>query len=843
MSSRHRAWSLSAMRLRLRTLVGPTIGAGALLAIASALSAPPARATTFVVTSAADSGAGSLRAAVTLAGSTGSDPDEIVFVDELAGATITLTSPIAADLGASGPLTINPGAGEVAGIALSGGGTSELLELDGGELTINRLTLRDGSGADGADGAATTGDGGGAGSGAIFVDVGAVLTLERSMVTGNVGGDGGDGGTPLPDIFAGGGGGGGGGGAIVNAGTLTISSSTLTANRGGDGGAGGNGPTGTGAGSGGGGGSGAGAVTNLTGAEVAIRNSTLVGNTGGDGGDGGAGVGSMSGGGGGAAGAAVVSASGGDLTIQNATIAANTSGSGGDGGAGNTGTAVQAGSGGGGGPGGGGGGGGGIGGSGLGGAGEGGDGADGSTGNATDAAGAGGGGGATFNGSSGGPGDGGGGGGNPGGQAGGLAGDGSVWAGGGGGIGGGGGGSHVIGESGGDGGGDFGGRGGGYEIDAGSGNNGGGGGGAGPRAVRGSGSVGGAAIAVAGTVTVESTILAGSLPPGGGPLTSDCRGEIDTGAANLVQTPAACTRTGGDALTGDPLLDPGGLDDNGGPTRTVVLFTGSPAIGAGANPFSLTSDQRGAGFPRLAGAVDIGAVERDELAPQIAIASPADGAVFDQGATAIASFSCADGTGGSGIESCTGTVANGAALDTATLGTHALRVTATDKSGNVSSAVRSYTVRAPAAPPQAEPRCFGRRATIVASGSGVTRGTRGPDVIVGTRGRDRIRSLGGNDRVCSRGGADVIDTAAGDDTVSAGPGNDRVRTGSGRDSVNPGSGNDRLATGSGNDKLGLGGSARDTAACGSGRRDRATADRADRVRGCETVRRATRNPG
>jgi hypothetical protein len=57
---------------------------------------------------------------------------------------------------------------------------------------------------------------------------------------------------------------------------------------------------------------------------------------------------------------------------------------------------------------------------------------------------------------------------------------------------------------------------------------------------------------------------------------------------------------------GDPLL--GQLADNGGPTLTVALLPGSPALNHGANPYGLATDQRGQ--PRLRdGQADIGAYE------------------------------------------------------------------------------------------------------------------------------------------------------------------------------------------------------------------------------------------
>ena len=41
----------------------------------------------------------------------------------------------------------------------------------------------------------------------------------------------------------------------------------------------------------------------------------------------------------------------------------------------------------------------------------------------------------------------------------------------------------------------------------------------------------------------------------------------------------------------DPKLGP--LQSNGGPTPTMALLPGSPAIDAGSNPLGLTTDQRG----------------------------------------------------------------------------------------------------------------------------------------------------------------------------------------------------------------------------------------------------------
>jgi hypothetical protein len=82
--------------------------------------------------------------------------------------------------------------------------------------------------------------------------------------------------------------------------------------------------------------------------------------------------------------------------------------------------------------------------------------------------------------------------------------------------------------------------------------------------------------------------------------------------------------SGGNIVGKDPRLGP--LQDNGGPTPTFALLTGSPAIDAGSNPLNLSSDQRGYG-PRVVGAADIGAFELGAKAP------PSEGGGGNQGGT------------------------------------------------------------------------------------------------------------------------------------------------------------------------------------------------------------------
>ena len=129
---------------------------------------------------------------------------------------------------------------------------------------------------------------------------------------------------------------------------------------------------------------------------------------------------------------------------------------------------------------------------------------------------------------------------------------------------------------------------------------------------------GGICNATTSTLTLDNTIVAGNSGP-------DIVGSVQptsknnligdgTGITNLTELdPSNLVGTTADPL--NPMLGP--LANNGGPTQTMALLPGSPAIDAGsvalavdASGNSLTTDQRGAGFPRImGGTVDIGAYE------------------------------------------------------------------------------------------------------------------------------------------------------------------------------------------------------------------------------------------
>jgi hypothetical protein len=82
----------------------------------------------------------------------------------------------------------------------------------------------------------------------------------------------------------------------------------------------------------------------------------------------------------------------------------------------------------------------------------------------------------------------------------------------------------------------------------------------------------------------------------------------------------------------------------------------------------------------------------DRTDPTVTLTTPAEGAVYERGQHVAADYSCADEANGSGLDSCVGDVADGADVDTSTLGQHSFTVTATDNAGNDASAVAHYTV-------------------------------------------------------------------------------------------------------------------------------------------------------
>jgi Esterase-like activity of phytase len=85
-------------------------------------------------------------------------------------------------------------------------------------------------------------------------------------------------------------------------------------------------------------------------------------------------------------------------------------------------------------------------------------------------------------------------------------------------------------------------------------------------------------------------------------------------------------------------------------------------------------------------------VTTDTTDPVVSIAVPADGKAYPRNRVVNADFACADTPGGTGVASCEGTVADGQAIETASLGPQTFTVTATDNAGNTTEVTHDYTV-------------------------------------------------------------------------------------------------------------------------------------------------------
>jgi dehydratase len=96
-------------------------------------------------------------------------------------------------------------------------------------------------------------------------------------------------------------------------------------------------------------------------------------------------------------------------------------------------------------------------------------------------------------------------------------------------------------------------------------------------------------------------------------------------------------------------------------------------------------------FPNPSPALHSILISSDTASPAITITSPTNNQSIVQGSSVLADYACNDGTG-TGVASCIGTVADGATIDTSTLGAHTFTVTATDNQGLVGTKNVTYNV-------------------------------------------------------------------------------------------------------------------------------------------------------
>jgi DNA/RNA endonuclease G (NUC1) len=123
-------------------------------------------------------------------------------------------------------------------------------------------------------------------------------------------------------------------------------------------------------------------------------------------------------------------------------------------------------------------------------------------------------------------------------------------------------------------------------------------------------------------------------------------------------------------------------------------FSLMTAVASGAESANAATDSRVVcdALGNCATAGPIAGNKIDRLGPAITLTTPASGATYQLNRVVAAAFGCVDG--GAGVNACAGTVANGAAIDTASIGPKSFVVTATDAVGNTSSTTIAYSVAA-----------------------------------------------------------------------------------------------------------------------------------------------------
>ena len=355
-------------------------------------------------------------------------------------------------------------------------------------------------------------------------------------------------------------------------------------------------------------------------------------------------------------------------------------------------------------------------------------------------------------------------------------------------------------------------------------------------------------------LTLQNTLIANSTS--GGDCVNASGAIVSTQSHNLIEDSAnACGISDGDngSIIGqDPNLGP--LQDNGGSTLTQALLDGSPAINAGdnsaavdANGDPLSTDQRGAGFPRIVGGtVDIGAYESPFLPNNAPIATDdtytADAGVqLDIAAPGVlGNDSDADG------DALTAVLVNNVSNGTLTLnadgsfsymanagftGDDSFTYVANDGSEDSNVATVTITVNAAAtpfatcggydifetAPGVYSAPSFPGNLMVGTDGYDWLIGTAGPDLILGLQGGDDLWGGDGDDVICGGAGVDIIlgqrgnDTLYGDDQpdwLIGGPDNDTLYGGAGWDDLQGDGGQDTLHGEGGLDVL-LGGADND----------------------------------
>lgn len=140
------------------------------------------------------------------------------------------------------------------------------------------------------------------------------------------------------------------------------------------------------------------------------------------------------------------------------------------------------------------------------------------------------------------------------------------------------------------------------------------------------------------------------------------------------------------ALVSSPMRDyEGGAWHNVTSSRSATQICGTVST---LSPFGVAEPPNSA--PSLTATASTDVVVRDTTAPSISISTPGSGATYTLNAVVASTYVCDDSA--SGVATCNGPVASGAALDTTTVGVSAFTVSASDAAGNAATLTASYRV-------------------------------------------------------------------------------------------------------------------------------------------------------
>jgi CSLREA domain-containing protein len=227
-------------------------------------------------------------------------------------------------------------------------------------------------------------------------------------------------------------------------------------------------------------------------------------------------------------------------------------------------------------------------------------------------------------------------------------------------------------------------------------------------------------LTASGSVSVRNTIVTAGVADDA--ATADC-GEVNSQGGNVM--PPACAPGPADRTATNAMLGP--LADNGGPTDTLALLAGSPAIDAGIGCPPPIADQRGVTRPQ-GPACDSGAFE--VVVPTSPASPPA---LKCQGKTATV-------VGTAGADSLKGT-----------------------KKADVIAALG------------------GKDRISALAGNDRVCGGAGNDSVSGGKGNDRLNGEKGRDRLLGGPGKDSLKGGTGRDTLIGGADADKLAGGPGKD--------------------------------------------------------------